>query len=159
MIIKQFIDGSKLEYDKGNFDDWCVYYTDSSGNRKPPRDIEYFEFLCNLANQFTVEKVYSDYVQIYNWTKKELNPNVLDSITKLSASYDDKALAVDVVFSILYMAMIAEERKEYTKLGKRIKRLGVHVLLKDNASVYDAADFMRGMKWREIDKLCCERGF
>ena len=159
MIIKVFSDKSKLEYDKGSFDDWCVYYTNAAGIRKPPKDTDYFEFLLNLANNYTIEKVYSDYVQVYNWTGKQLSQDVLNSISSLSASYGDDALAVDVVFTILYMAMIAEERKAYTKLGKRIKRLGIHALLKEGVSVDKAANFMRGMGWREIDKLCRERGF
>lgn len=159
MIIKVFSDKSKLEYDKGSFDDWCVYYTNAAGIRKPPKDTDYFEFLLNLANKYTIEKVYSDYVQVYNWTGKQLSQGVLDSIRSLSATYGDDALAVDVVFTILYMAMIAEERKAYTKLGKRIKRLGIHALLKEGVSVDKAANFMRGMGWREIDKLCRERGF
>lgn len=159
MVIKRFSDNSQLEYDRGLFDDWCVYYTDASGTRKPPKDTDYFEFLLNLANKYTVEKVYSDYVQVYNWTGKQLSQDVVNSISTLSASYGDDALAVDVVFTILYMAMIAEERKAYTKLGKRIKRLGIHVLLNENVPINSAANFMRCMGWREIDNLCRQRGF
>ena len=159
MIIKVFSDKSKLEYDKGSFDDWCVYYTNATGIRKPPKDTDYFEFLLNLTNKYSVEKVYSDYVQVYNWTGKQPSQDVLNSISTLSASYGDNALAVDVVFTILYMAMIAEERKAYTKLGKCIKRLGIHALLIENVPVNSAANFMRGMGWREIDNLCRQRGF
>lgn len=159
MIIKVFSDKSKLEYDKGSFDDWCVYYTNAAGIRKPPKDTDYFEFLLNLAKEYTVEKVYRDYVQVYNWTGKQPSQEVLNSISTLSASYGENALAVDVVFTILYMAMIAEERKAYTKLGKRIKRLGIHALLIENVPVNNAANFMRGMGWREIDNLCRQRGF
>ena len=159
MIIKVFSDKSKLEYDKGSFDDWCVYYTNAAGVRKPPKDTDYFEFLLNLTNKYSVEKVYSDYVQVYNWTGKQPSQDVLNRISTLSASYGDNALAVDVVFTILYMAMIAEERKAYTKLGKRIKRLGIHALLIENVPVNSAANFMRGMGWREIDNLCRQRGF
>ena len=107
MIIKRFSDNSLLEYDRGSFDDWCVYYTNSSGIRKPPRDTDYFEFLCQLANEFTVEKVYGDYVQVYNWTGNKVKEGVLNNITTLSASYGEKALAVNIVFSILYLAMIS----------------------------------------------------
>jgi len=84
---------------------------------------------------------------------------VLDYITTLSTSYGNSALTVDVIFSIIYMAMISEEQKAYTKLGKRIKRLGIHKLLVDGVPVNKAANFMRGMKWREIDEICSELGF
>lgn len=57
------------------------------------------------------------------------------------------------------MAMISEEQKEHTKLGKRIKRLGIHKLLIEGIPVNKAANFMRGMKWREIDKICLKLGF
>jgi len=55
--------------------------------------------------------------------------------------------------------MISEENKANTRLGKRIKRLGVHKLLIENQPVYEAANFMRGMDWRTIDRLCAERNF
>lgn len=57
------------------------------------------------------------------------------------------------------MAMVAENLKANTRLGKRIKRLGVHQLLFENRTVLDAANFMRGMGWREIAGMCEERGF
>ena len=55
--------------------------------------------------------------------------------------------------------MVAEEKKAGTRLGKRIKRLGVYKLLVENLSVEESANFMRGMNWRQIDALCRERGF
>lgn len=158
-IIKRFPDGSFLEYDRGGFDDWCVYLTNSFGVRHPPRDIDYFSNLKRLTNQYGVEKVYGDYVQIYNLTGKQVRKQDLDNISRLAASYGTNALQVDTIFSILYMAMIAEERKAGTRLGKRIKRLGIHKLLVENTSVYDSANFMRGMRWKEIAKLCEARGF
>ena len=70
--------------------------------------------------------------------------------------FNDK---LDMLFTILYMGMIAEERKANTRLGKRIKRLGVHMLLLEGREVDDAANCMRGMNWREIDALCKARKF
>ena len=55
--------------------------------------------------------------------------------------------------------MIAEENKAFTKLGKRIKRLGVYTLLIEKKPLKYSTNFMRGKRWREIDKLCKERGF
>ena len=158
-LIKEFENGTFLEYDRGGFDDWCVYFTDTNGTRKPPRDVDYFKQLTELAEKYSVEKVYTDYVQVYNLTGKEVEQSALAEISRISASYGRDALDVDVIFSILYMAMIAEERKKYTRLGKRIKRLGIYKLLIEKRSVYEAANFMRGMGWRDIDALCRERGF
>ena len=158
-LIKEFENGTFLEYDRGGFDDWCVYFTDTNGTRKPPRDVDYFKQLTELAEKYSVEKVYTDYVQVSNLTGKEIEQPALAEISRISASYGRYALDVDIIFSILYMAMIAEERKKYTRLGKRIKRLGIYKLLIEKRSVYEAANFMRGMGWRDIDALCRERGF
>ena len=158
-IIKAFSDGSFLEYDRGGFDDWCVYLTNASGSRRPPRDTDYFAQLKDLAEQYGTKKVYGDYVKVYDLTGKQVNRGSLESITLLSKEYGASAIQVDTIFSILYMAMIAEERKAGTRLGKRIKRLGVHKLLIENTPVREAANFMRGMGWRDIARLCEERGF
>ena len=158
-LIKTFSDGSYLEYDRGSFDDWCVYLTNSNGNRRPPRDIDYFNQLKRFADKYGVDRVYHDYVLVYALTGKQINQSALTEISTIAAAYGEDALEFDVILSILYMAMIAEERKQYTRLGKRIKRLGIYKLLIENRSVSEAANFMRGMGWRDIDKLCRERGF
>ena len=111
-IIRQFNDGSFLEYDRGKFDDLCVYFT------------------------------------VFCW----IHDLCMESFKK-------EGIEAEVLFSILYMAMISEEKKRNTKLGKRIKRLGVHKLLIEGKDIYEAANFMKGMKWRDIDQLCKERGF
>lgn len=158
-LIKSFSDGSFLEYDRGSFDDWCVYLTNKDGRRKPPRDVDYFRQLKELAKTYGVERIYNDYICVYELTGKLVEKDVLDEISRIALPYMDDALIVDIILSILYMAMIAEERKKNTRLGKRIKRLGIYVLLIENRSVGEAANFMRGMGWREIDTLCRERGF
>ena len=158
-VIKRFADGTFLEYDAGNFDRWCVYYTDRRGERKPPRDVDYFGQLKEFARRYGVDKVYNDYVTVYDMTAHDIEQAVLSRITAIARDYNGDALQVDVLFSILYMAMIAEERKQYTRLGKRIKRLGVYSLLIENKSIEESANFMRGKTWREISALCDARGF
>ena len=59
----------------------------------------------------------------------------------------------------IYAGMIAEERKAYTKLGKRVKRLGIHQVILEGMAPTRAANFSRGKAWREIAALCTERGF
>jgi len=158
-MIKEFNDGSYLEYDQGSFDGWCVYLTKTDGTRKPPRDIDYFQQLKNLANTYGSDRVYEDYVKVYELTGKSVEDYVLNLISEISNGYGADSLELDIIFSILYMAMIAEENKAFTRLGKRIKRLGIYKLLIENNSVYQSANFMRGMGWREISDLCNERGF
>lgn len=157
--IKTFSDGSFLEYDRGKFDDWCVYFTNSNGLRKPPRDTDYFAQLLQFSQKYGIEKIYGDYVKVYELTGNQILDSSLNSISVISKKYQEDAIDVDIIFSILYMAMIAEEQKQYTRLGKRIKRLGIHMLLVEKKSVHEAANFMRGMGWRDIDALCVKRGF
>lgn len=157
--IKTFADESYLEYDQGSFDEWCVYLTKSDGIKRPPKDTDYFSRMRDFANKYGSNRIYNDYVRVYDLTGKQVEKTTLSKITVISASYGNDALEIDVILSILYLAMISEERKKNTRLGKRIKRLGIHKLLIENQSVSESANFMRGMKWYEIDKLCTERGF
>ena len=57
------------------------------------------------------------------------------------------------------MAIIPEENKAHTKLGKRIKRLGVHQILIENMNPNENTNYSKGMKWKEIEKKCIKRGF
>ena len=69
-VVKEYEDGSFLEYDIGKFDDWCVYYTNNEGVRIAPRDKDYFEDLYEFSKKYGKDKIYSDYVKIYDSTKK-----------------------------------------------------------------------------------------
>lgn len=158
-IIKSFSDGSYLEYDRGNFDDWCVYMVESNGIRKPPLDIEYFSTIKELSVKYGADAIYEAYKIVYDNTGKLVDEIGLNSAETASLNFNDDQLMIHKIFTILYMSMISEENKRFTKLGKRIKRLGIHRLLFENASVDEAANFMRGLGWREIDFLCKERGF
>ncbi len=161
MKVKEFSDGSYLEYAEGNFDQWCVYMVNPAKNyRRPPLDVDYFGFLKEQAQTYGAEKIYNDFVAFYNQTGKVVEQRVLEFIEHLAVtSYGDKCLEFSKMFTILYMGMLAEENKAYTRLGKRIKRLGMHKLLIENEPVSVAANFMRNMGWRQIDAMCKERGF
>lgn len=158
-LIKTFNDGSFLEYDRGGIDDWCVYMTNPSGVRRPPLDRDYFTELKNLADRYGVDRVYSDFVEIYDATSKEINNDVLNRITEIADGYGPDSLSVDKLFTTFYMAMTSEENYPGTKLGRRIKRLAAFEILHNNRPVPDAVVFMKKMKWREIAALCEERGF
>jgi hypothetical protein len=79
--IKSFSDGSFLEYDRGSFDDWCVYLTQSNGCRRPPRDTDYFRDLKHYAHKYGTGRIYDDYVKVYEMTGKTIENNVLSAIT------------------------------------------------------------------------------
>lgn len=157
--ITVFADGSFLEYDRGQFDDWCVYLTRPNVGRYAPRDFQYFQRLQQFAEQYGSQSLYNDFVAIYNKTSKAMDNSMFEFIVDLCQKYGEDSLTIAIDFSIIYMGMVAEENKAFTKLGKRIKRLGVYQTLMENISYSDAANFSRGRKWRELDAICKERGF
>ena len=157
--IKDFSNGCSLIYDSGKFDDWCIFYLTPDGRKIPPLDTEYFKGLLDLSKIFSVEKVYDDFKTVFYLAGKQVREEYLKEIETLSKSYGQYKFNAEGIFTILYAAMIAEENKEHSILGKRIKRLGVHMLLIDKESVDYAANFMRGVGWKELDKMCKERGF
>lgn len=158
-LIKDYNDGSKLIFSQGHFDKWCVVYSKKDAPDEWVRDIDYFENLRKFAAEDGAEKVYQDFLDIYNHTGKDVEQDVLSKIDGIAKTYTSDELEVNKTFVMIYGGMIAEENKENTKLGKRIKRLGIHKLIKENVSVEEAANFMRGLVWRDIDKMCSDRGF
>ena len=159
MELVKFEDGTSLEFAPGKFDNYCVFYLETSGSRTPPLDIDYFSTILELALDIGHEMIYFDFVEVYVRTTRDVDNEVFVDIRERSRKYGANASKYEKVMGILYATMIAEENKVNTKLGKRIKRLGIHTILLENLSVADAADFMRGMKWREISSLCESRGF
>lgn len=153
------LNGNYLYYDSGGFDDWCVYEVDKYGIKKAPKDIDYFNDLYEYAKIFDNDEIYNDFVEIYDMTTKEFNINVIGKIKKLSCKYGKFNDDIFRIFSTLYMTMISEENKKNTRLGKRIKRLGIYYLLIKLEKPEYCVSFMTGLPWREIDKLCLEGGF
>ncbi len=158
-IIKKFKEGSIVEYDRGAFDDWCVYFTRSGQGRYAPKDTEYFSEIKNFSSKYGAENIYKDFIIIYKETNKEINDSVLKLIATLSEKYLSDSLELEILFTILYAGMVAEENKQNTKLGKRIKRLGLHQLLIENLPSENAAVNSKNKRWFELDKECKKRGF
>lgn len=158
--LKEFTDKSYIKYSTGNFDDLCIYICYSDGTQKAPHDIEYLNYLNNLKINVPAQKLYNDFVSIYNHTSKEIEFTVLvNEIDIIARSYDHYSLIMNKIFSILYLGMLSEENKKNTKLGRRIKRLGIHEVLVNNNPPDYAANFMRGMTWQQIDGICKNYGF
>ena len=159
-LIKELADNRKVIFDTGRFDDWCVYVVEKNGTKTAPLDVEYFSDLKNISASYENDKVYKDFVEIYDNTDASINPTVLELIDKLVLTYknEDKPL-IEQWFSVIYAGMIAEENKQYAKLKKRVKRLGMHQVLKLGQEAKIAANFSKGKKWRELDSIMKPLGF
>lgn len=152
-------DGSKLVYDQGSFDSFCVYHVPLRGPRKPPRDVVYFGHLVGLGARHGNDHIYREFCRIYSVTTAEFNPAIAADILARAKLYGQDEAVFAFCFGCIYLAMIAEANKAGTRLGKRIKRLGVHQMLCEGLPVDVAANFSRGQRWDVLDQLCRSKGF
>ena len=158
-LIQTFADGSVLTFDDGAFDSWCVYLQRPHQPKHAPRDIQYFTRLQQLGNIHGHQKIYNDFVTFYTPASTQIDQKVLNLIRQLSSSYNTDVLEIEILFTIIYAGMIAEENKQNAILKKRIKRLGMYQTLIDRLSPDTAANFSRGKKWKELDQICRTKGF
>jgi len=158
-LIANLPDNSIIEFDSGNFDNWCVYLCRPTQKRYAPKDSEYFDILQNLGLIYGNQRIYDDFVKFYNLTTSSIDKSVVNQIIQISTSYTENKNEICVWFTVIYAGMIAEENKQKAILKKRIKRLGLHQVLIDNFEPNYAANFSKGKNWRQLDNLCKEKGF
>lgn len=147
-----------IEFDKGNFDEWCIYLTKNGNKRYPPLDTEYFGRLQELGKLHSPQKIYNDFIKFYSLTDKTINPDILKQIDILAEIYAEDTEEINIWFTVVYAGMIAEENKAHTVLKKRIKRLGMHQVLIENLTPEYAANFSKGKKWKELDEIMKGKG-
>lgn len=157
--INNFSNGGFIEFDSGCFDEWCVFVTTPGRKRFAPTDAQYFKRLKELSEKFGPQKIYDDFVVIFNRTTKNVDSKIFDLILTLSSFYDEHSTEIELWFNVIYAGMIAEENKENAILKKRIKRLGLHQVLIDAVSPEEAAVFSKGKKWKELDEIMRLKGF
>jgi hypothetical protein len=159
-LIKILKNNRRVVFDQGSFDNWCVYIVEENGDKKAPFDVEYFNDLKIISHKYDNNKVYNDFIKIYNLTDKNLKQQVLDLINSIVESYENEdKILIEQWFTVIYAGMIAEENKEFAILKKRIKRLGMYQVLILNYKPYVAANFSKGKKWRELDAIMKSLGF
>lgn len=159
-LIKNLQNNRSVIFDTGKFDDWCVYVVEANGSKQAPFDATYFSDLNIISNSYPNDKVYLDFVTIYDLTTKNIDINVLHTIDQIVNTYSAQhKIIVEQWFTVLYAGMIAEENKQFAILKKRVKRLGMYQVLMLNMPPADAAKFSYGRKWRELDAIMKPYGF
>lgn len=156
--IKIFPGGSRIEFDKGKFDEWCVYLHKPAQRKYAPTDVEYFSALERIGLHFGNLKIYNDFLIFYHRTTGEIDPAVLQQITIIAGTYEEYAAEVDILFTLIYAGMIAEEKKAGAILKKRVKRLAMHQIFREEMPVEMAANFSKGKTWRELDIVMKSKG-
>ena len=174
-----FSDGSFLEFAQGKFDDWCIYLTRPNQKSYAPRDEIYFAELLQYGNKHGARQIYDDFISIYDLSDWELKDDVFQHIHDISQKFGEDSLELEILYSILYMGMVAENNKKFTVLKKRVKRLGVHQVLVDGMPPHEAANFSKKYLWQKnpqkmaiwnamgdnvpfwkvLDRECVSRGF
>ncbi|PKP11453.1 MAG: hypothetical protein CVU09_04085 [Bacteroidetes bacterium HGW-Bacteroidetes-4] len=159
-LIKLLPNQQKVVFDKGNFDDWCVYVVEPNGERYAPKDAVYFSELQKIDLSYPENKVYNDFVSIYQKTTAVIDQQILTCIDNLYPSYLPLHWEkIALWFTVIYAGMVAEENKKGAILKKRIKRLGMYQVLMQQLKPEEAAGFSKGKSWRELDSLMCQLGF
>ncbi len=149
-----------MVFDKGKFDDWCVYIVELNGQKMAPKDVTYFTDLYNIGQCYPNGKVYQDFLKIYKVTTERISPHALAVIDSIACSYNPAhQVLAEQWFSVVYAGMIAEENKANAILKKRVKRLGIYQLLILGMPADEAATFSYGKKWRELDTIMKLYGF
>ncbi|HEX7365966.1 MAG TPA: hypothetical protein VF273_02665 [Pelobium sp.] len=159
-LVKDLQNNRSVIFDFGRFDDWCVYVVESDGRKKAPFDETYFTDLYNISLKYLPNKVYLDFVLIFEHTTKIIDQAVLTLINQIVATYqeEDKVM-IEQWFTVIYAGMIAEENKNFAILKKRVKRLGMHQVLVLKMPAIAAAKFSYNKKWRDLDLLMKSLGF
>jgi hypothetical protein len=159
-LIKNLQNNRSVIFDTGKFDDWCVYVVEANGSKQAPFDTTYFSDLYTISKSYPNNKVYIDFVTIYDLTNKNIDINVLNTIDLIVNTYSAQhKIIVEQWFTVLYAGMIAEENKQNAILKKRVKRLGMHQVLMLNMPSSVAAKFSYGKKWRDLDAIMRPYGF
>ena len=167
-IVKSFPGGTSIGFTEDRDGRWCVQERVFLWTRRPTSG-SCLVRLSELAQRYGRDKVMADFVTVYGAVgakpaRGDLLPNdaVLELITRLSSAYTaapGDSVRADRLFTTLYLTMIAEENKSKAVLGKRIKRLGVHLVLMEGRTPEEAAAFPTGKKAAELNVLCRSYGF
>jgi hypothetical protein len=159
-LVKRLRNKKQVIFDKGKFDEWCVYIIECNGEKSAPHDVTYFTYLLEISKYYPKNKVYHDFVSIYSVTSKTVDEAVLTLIDSIIGTYTaEHQILTEQWLAVIYAGMIAEENKANAILKKRVKRLGVHQVLVLGMPPSEAAKFSNGKKWRDLDAIMKSNGF
>jgi hypothetical protein len=160
ILVKNLRNNRHVKFDKGKFDDWCVYIVESDGTTKAPYDIDYFTDFQLISKHYHDKKLYHDFVSIYELTTKTVSETVLNLIDDLVMTYQTRhRVLMELWLTVIYAGMIAEENKANAILKKRLKRLGMYQLLILNFLPAETAQYSKGKQWRDLDEIMKQFGF
>ena len=147
-------------FSTGSIDAYCVYLNEPPLFRYAMKDEEYFKWILSLSKRYGVVQVWDDFCSIYDIVN--MNPTAKPDVDEamLRAVNADMHYTEDTIkwWLIFYMTMVAECKKKYAKLKKRIKKLGVYNILFDKWDIEYVTTYMKDMGWKDLDEMMKERG-
>lgn len=157
--IKDLRHGGQVIFDRGKFDDYCVYVV-RGGVKHAPHDETYFTDLQIISNLLGNNKVYDDFLLIYEKTWAVIEKSATDLIESIADTYPPSyKKIIEEWFTVIYAGMVAEEVKENARLRKRIKRLGMYQTLIEKRTANYAAKFSYNKNWMDLNKIMKNLGF
>lgn len=144
-------DNYSFSFGKGTFDDYCVYTVRPNGKLWFAKDYEYLYWIQQLSKtRYGKDRVYNDFLRIYYEVSYDYDfESAYEVIKEVSDTYPRSA-KTEHWWTIFYMTMVAEERKENSILGKMIKRLGVYNVIYDGYTPKCTAEYMKN---KDVDYL------
>ena len=159
-VVKDLANNRKVIFDKGKFDDWCVYILENNGQKKMPKEETCLTDLMYIDRFYPSGKVYEDFLDIYDMASKKIDPSVLMTIDNLCTTYNEEhQLIMQQWLAVLYAYMIAEENKSRSILKKRTLRLALYQMFKLGMQPFKASEFSKGKDWQVLNDLMFSYGF
>lgn len=142
--LKVFEDGVSMCFEPGHFDDYMLTFYNSRGDRiETPTDTFLFESLLHFFDPGEawplVQKI-ADRIK-----KRQTIEPIVHHLLELNK------------YKLMHMIgalFLAEELRENTKLGLRIKLLGIYQVLILGMSPLEVASWSVGKRWYDIDAEC-----
>jgi len=143
-LLKTYDSGTRLVYENGRFDKWLVSFYRHERRDSSPSDIDLFELLQGFGDmQVTWALIRNLGDQILK------NPGI--KFQQLDIETPHGAETEEWVFDALAAMMLAEERKEGSKLGCKVKLIGCYQVLIEGKAPWWAANWSKGKSARKIE--------
>lgn len=156
--------GTKTDF-IGSFVEYSVVDFDFDA----PEDIDYMQDVRDLAAKYGRDRVWKSFLELYESIPQVRGVNLTRAMTEkvieIASQYPEEE-NLRKTLDCLLCAMIAENNrlriygsKYDTKLGKKIKALGVYqAIYETNMTIRQVADYSKFRNWRWISHECAKRG-
>ena len=165
---------------RGKIDNWCAYVAKRDEDRKwhlyAPKDKFYFERIFYVA--YNQDKAYpnrkqSPFQRIYNevmhiaeimfFDPTHVSEEICNEIDRIVISYTEENEIYQDMLKLalyeIYYGMIAEENKEGTILGRKIKMLGLYDMLINRKGINVSCDCNRNVPVGVLMTECNNIGY